>query len=41
MCEALYKKKDNARSTKHQVHFGINNATFVLTSTLVDLIFPI
>ena len=34
-----YKKKVNARSTKHQVHFGINCAIFILISTLIDIIF--
>ena len=32
-------KKVNARSTKHQVHFGINCAISVMISTLIDIIF--
>ena len=32
-------EKLNARSTKHQVHFGINSAIFILISTLIDIIF--
>ena len=35
------KEKLNARSTKHQVHFGINSAIFILISTLIDIIFLI
>ena len=31
----------NSRSTKHYVHLGINHATFVLISTLVDITFAI
>ena len=34
-----YKKKVNARSTKHQVHFGINIVISVMLSTLIDIIF--
>ena len=33
------RKPVNARSTKHGVHFGINHATSVLISTLVDIMF--
>ena len=36
-----YKKKANARSTKHPVHFGINRAFSILISTLIDIIFVI
>ena len=36
-----YKKKVNAKSTKHQVHFGINSAISILISTLIDIIFVI
>ena len=36
-----YKKKVNARSSKHQVHFGINRAISILISTLIDIIFVI
>ena len=31
--------KVNARSTKHQVHFGISHAISILISTLIDIIF--
>ena len=31
-------EKKNARSTKHQVHFGINRAISILISTLIDII---
>ena len=31
-------EKVNARSSKHQVHFGINHAIFILISTLIDII---
>ena len=34
-------EKVNARSTKHQVHFGINHAISILISTLIDIIFVI
>ena len=34
-------EKVNARSTKHQVHFGINRAISILISTLIDIIFVI
>ena len=34
-----YNKKVNARSTKHQVHFGINCAISVMISTMIDIIF--
>ena len=34
-----YKKKVNARSTKHRVHFGINCAFSIMISTLIDIIF--
>ena len=34
-----YKKKVNARSTKHQIHFGINRAISILISTVIDIIF--
>ena len=34
-------EKKNARSTKHQVHFGINRAISILLSTLIDIIFVI
>ena len=30
-----------ARSTKHQVHLGINHATSVLINTLVDIMFAV
>ena len=36
---SIQEKKVNARSTKHQVHFGINYAIFILISTLIDIIF--
>ena len=36
-----YKKKVNARSTKHPVHFGINRAISILISTLIDILFAI
>ena len=36
-----HKQKVNARSTKHQVHFGINRAISILISTLIDIIFVI
>ena len=38
---SIQEKKINARSTKHQVHFGINQAIFILISTLIDIIFVI
>ena len=34
-----YKKKVNVRSTKHQLHFGINCAFSIMISTLIDIIF--
>ena len=37
----LSKKKVNARSSKHQVHFGINRAISILISTLIDIVFVI
>ena len=37
----FYKKKVNTRSTKHQVHFGINRAISILIRTLIDIIFVI
>ena len=37
----IQEKKVNARSTKHQVHFGINHAISILISTLIDIIFVI
>ena len=36
---SIQEKKVNARSTKHQVHFGINCAISVMISTLIDIIF--
>ena len=38
-CIKHRRKPFNARYTKHQVHLGINHATSVLISTLVDKIF--
>ena len=38
---SIQEKKVNARSTKHQVHFGINHAISILISTLIDIIFVI
>ena len=38
---SIQRKKVNARSTKHQVHFGINHAISILISTLIDIIFVI
>ena len=32
-------QEKKARSTKHQVHFGINRAISILISTLIDIIF--
>ena len=32
-------EEKNARSSKHQVHFGINRAISILISTLIDIIF--
>ena len=40
-CIKHTKKDVNDRSTKHQVYFGINHATSVLISTVVDIIFAI
>ena len=40
-CIKHTRKPVNARSTQHQIHLGINHATSVLTSTLVDIIFAI
>ena len=36
---SIHEKK--ARSTKHQVHFGVNHAISILISTLIDIIFVI
>ena len=36
---SIKEKKVNARSTKHQVHFGIYHAISILISTLIDIIF--
>ena len=36
---SIQEKKVNARSTKHQVHFGINRAISILIRTLIDIIF--
>ena len=41
MYKAYKKKKVNARSTKHHVHFGINHAISILIGTLIDIIFVI
>ena len=41
ICIKHTRKKVNARSTKHQVHFGINRAISILISTLIDIIFVI
>ena len=30
-------EKVNARSSKHQVHFGINHAISIMISTLIDI----
>ena len=38
---AYKKKKGNARSTRHHVHFGINHAISILIGTLIDIIFVI
>ena len=38
---SIQEKKVNARSTKHQVHFGINHAISILISTLINIIFLI
>ena len=40
-CIKHTRKKVNARSTKHQVNFGINCAISILISTLIDIIFVI
>ena len=36
---SIQEKKVNARSAKHQVHFGINSAISILISTLIYIIF--
>ena len=41
LCIKHTRKKVNARSKKHQVHFGINRAISILISTLIDIIFVI
>ena len=38
---SIQEKEVNARSSKHQVHFGINRAISILISTLIDIIFVI
>ena len=38
---SIQEKKVKARSTKHQVHFGINRAIFILINTSIDIIFVI
>ena len=38
---SAYKKKVNARLTKHPVRFGINRAISIMISTLIDIIFVI
>ena len=35
---SIQEKKVNARSSKHQEHFGINRAISILISTLIDII---
>ena len=40
-CFKHTRKPVEARSTKHQVHFGINHATFVLINTLIDIMFAV
>ena len=37
-CIKHIRKTVNARYTKHQLHLGLNHATFVLISTLADTI---
>ena len=36
---SIQERNVNARSTKHQVHFGINRAISLLINTLIDIIF--
>ena len=38
-CIKHTRKKVNARSTKHQVHFGINRAISILISTLISYLY--
>ena len=38
LCIKHTRKKVNARSTKHQVHFGINSAISKLINTLIDFV---
>ena len=38
---SIQEKNVNARSKKHQVHYGINHAISILICTLIDIIFVI
>ena len=40
-CIEHTRKPVKARSTKHQVHLGINHATSILINTFVDIMYAI